>query len=162
MANQQTKKIAPKNNKRLHVICDDLRSLYNVGSIFRTADGLGIEKIWLCGITGTPNQSGLKKVSLGAEDSVAWQYIKSSWRLVDQLKKQGFQIVALELTKNSQDVKLFKPKFPLALVVGNEVSGVSDVLLKRADQVIHIPMKGVKESFNVSVAFGMTAYQLMK
>jgi len=162
MVSRQIKKINPKNSKRLHVVCDDLRSLYNVGSIFRTADGLGIEKIWLCGITGTPNQSGLKKVSLGAEDSVAWEHVKNSWRLVDKLKKQGFQIVALELTKDSQDVKLFKSKFPLALIIGNEVSGVSDVLLRRADQVIHIPMRGIKESFNVSVAFGMTAYQLMK
>jgi len=162
MARQKLKKSVKKNDRRLHVICDDLRSLYNVGSIFRTADGLGIEKIWLCGITGTPDQSGLKKVALGAEDAVAWQHVKSSWQLVEKLKKQGFRIVALELTKNSQDVKLFKPKFPLALIVGNEVSGVSDVLLKRSDQVIHIPMRGIKESFNVSVAFGMATYQLMK
>lgn len=149
-------------NKKLVVICDNIRSLYNVGSIFRTSDSLGVSKILLCGITGTPNQSGLKKVSLGAEDSVAWEYVKNAWQAVDKLKKQGYQIVALELTKGSIDVRMFKSKRKLALIVGNEVSGVSPALLKRSDAVVHIPMKGIKESLNVSVAFGIAAYELMK
>jgi len=142
------------------VICDNIRSLFNVGSIFRTADALGINKIWLAGITGTPKQSGVTKVSLGAEKAVPWEHVVNTWRLVDRLKKQGYQIVALELTNDSVDVKMFKPKFPVALIVGNEVSGVASSLLKRSDAIIKIPMQGVKESLNVSVAFGIAAYEI--
>jgi len=147
--------------KELYVICDNIRSLYNVGSIFRTGDALGVKKIYLCGITGTPEQQGVLKVSLGAEKSVAWEYHKNAWQLVDKLTKQGIEVVSLELTKGSKNVKLFKPKFPLVLIVGNEVSGVSSSLLKRSDAVINIPMQGIKESLNVSVAFGIAAYQIM-
>jgi len=148
--------------KEIAVICDNIRSLYNVGSIFRTSDSVGVSKIWLCGITGTPHQSGLKKVSLGAEESVAWEYAKNAWQAADKLKKQGYQIVALELTKDSIDVRMFKSKRKLALIVGNEVSGVAPALLKRSDAIVHIPMKGIKESLNVSVAFGIGVYELMK
>lgn len=143
------------------MICDSIRSLYNVGSIFRTSDALGVKKIYLCGITGTPEQKGVLKVSLGAENSVSWEYCKNAWQLVDKLKKQGFRIVSLELTGDSKNVKLFKPKFPLALIVGNEVDGVSPTLLKRSDAVVHIPMKGIKESLNVSVAFGIATYEIL-
>lgn len=148
--------------KEIQVICDNIRSLYNVGSIFRTSDALGVSKVWLCGITGTPEQSGLRKVALGAEDSVGWETAKSAWRVAEKLRKQGFKIVALELTKGSKNIKLFKPDYPLALIVGNEVSGVSPALLKRCDAVVHIPMKGIKESLNVSVAFGIAAYELSR
>lgn len=147
--------------KDVYVICDSIRSLYNVGSIFRTSDALGVKKIYLCGITGTPEQKGVLKVSLGAENSVPWEHCKDAWRLVDRLKKKGVRIVSLELTKSSKNVKLFKPKFPLALIVGNEVDGVSESLLKRSDAVVHIPMKGIKESLNVSVAFGIAAYEIL-
>lgn len=147
--------------RELYVICDNLRSLHNVGSIFRTSDALGVSKIYLCGITGTPQQKGVLKVSLGAEKSVSWEHHRAAWRLVEKLKKQGINIVSLELTKGSENVKLFKPKFPLALVVGNEITGVSPAILKRSDAVVHIPMKGIKESLNVSVAFGIAAYVIM-
>jgi len=147
--------------RKVYVICDNIRSLYNVGSIFRTSDALGVKKIYLCGITGTPEQKGVLKVSLGAEKSVLWEHYKNSWRLVDKLKKQGFNIVSLELTQNSKNVKFFKPKFPLALIVGNEVDGVSQSLLKRSNAIVYIPMKGIKESLNVSVAFGIAAYEIL-
>lgn len=150
-----------KSKNDLYVICDNIRSLYNVGSIFRTSDALGVKKIYLCGITGTPEQKGVLKVSLGAEKSVQWEYCRNAWQLVEKLKKQGMKVVSLELTKGSKNVKLFKPKFPLALIVGNEVSGVSSALLKRSDAIVHIPMKGIKESLNVSVAFGIAAYVIM-
>ena len=140
------------------VICDNIRSLHNVGSVFRTSDALGVNKIYLGGITGTPEQSGLKKVSLGAEGSVEWEHVKQTWKLVERLKNEGFIIVALEQTPGSIDIKKFKTKFPLALVIGNEVSGVSNGVLKRSDEIIHLPMRGVKESLNVSVAFGIAGY----
>ncbi|MEK7653179.1 MAG: RNA methyltransferase [Patescibacteria group bacterium] len=146
--------------KELIVICDNIRSLYNVGSIFRTSDALGVTKIFLCGITGKPGQKGVDKVALGAEKAVAWEHYRHAWRLVEKLKKQGVKIVALEQIKKSIDIKKFKPKFSLALIVGNEVNGVSPSLLKRADAVVEIPMKGVKESLNVAVAFGIVAYEI--
>lgn len=149
-------------SKEIQVVCDNIRSLYNVGSIFRTSDALGVSKVWLGGITGTPEQKGVQKVALGAENSVAWEYISQTWRAVEKLKKQGFKIVALELTKDSKNIKLFKPDYPLALIIGNEVSGVSPILLKRCDDIIQIPMKGIKESLNVSVAFGIATYELAK
>lgn len=144
-----------------HVICDNIRSLYNVGSIFRTSDALGVSKVWLCGITGRPGQKGLDKVALGAEESIPWEHAAQAWRVVERLRKQGFQVVSLELTKDSRNVKVFKPKSKVALILGNEVSGVSPALLKRSDAVIHIPMMGLKESLNVSVAFGIAAYQII-
>lgn len=147
--------------QEVYVICDNIRSLYNVGSIFRTSDALGVKKIYLCGITGTPEQKGVLKVSLGAENSVPWEYCKNSWQLVDKLKKRGFKIVALELTKGSKNIKLFKSKFPLVLIIGNEINGVSQALLKRSDAIVHIPMQGIKESLNVSVAFGIAIYKII-
>ena len=144
------------------VICDSLRSLHNVGSVFRTADGVGIGKVYLCGITGMPDtqkhERQISKVALGAQNYVKWEYVKQSWRLVEKLKKEGYQIVSLEQTPKSISYLKFKPKFPLALIVGNEGKGVKKSLLKRSDQIIDIPMRGKKESLNVSVAFGIAAY----
>ncbi|HNP75055.1 MAG TPA: RNA methyltransferase [bacterium] len=148
-------------SKDFYVICDNIRSLYNVGSIFRTADALGVKKIYLCGITGTPLQKGLAKVALGAEKSVSWEKVGQTWRVVEKLKRQGVQVVALEQTLGSIDVKRFKPIFPLALVLGNEVDGVAESVLKRTNGVVHIPMAGIKESLNVAVAFGIAGYEII-
>lgn len=143
------------------IICDDIRSLYNVGSVFRTSDAVGVDRIYLCGITGRPGRSKsdekLSKVALGAEKTVPWEYCKQSWRLIDELKAQGFKIVSLELTSQSINYVKFKPKFPLAIIIGNEVEGVKKTLLLRSDKCIQIPMHGQKESLNVSVAFGIAA-----
>ncbi|MCK4592003.1 RNA methyltransferase [Candidatus Parcubacteria bacterium] len=144
------------------VICDSLRSLHNVGSVFRTADGAGIDKVYLCGITGIPDtqkhKRQISKVALGAQNYVKWEYVKQSWRLVEKLKKESYQIVSLEQTKNSTLYTKYKPKFPIALVVGNENKGVRKSVLNRSDKIIEIPMCGQKESLNVSVAFGVVAY----
>ena len=147
---------------RFVVICDGLRSLHNVGSVFRTGDGVGVDKIYLCGITGKPDtekaERKISKVALGAQNYIEWEYAKQSWRLVEKLKKEGYQIVSLEQTPKSIDYKKFKPKFPLALIIGNEGKGVKKSLLERSDKIIDIPMRGKKESLNVSVAFGIVAY----
>ena len=144
------------------VICDGLRSLHNVGSVFRTADGAGIDKVYLCGITGIPDtqkhERQISKVALGAQNYVKWEYVKQSWRLVEKLKKEGYQIVSLEQTSESISYTKFKPKFPLALIIGNEGKGVKKSLLSRSNKIIDIPMHGRKESLNVSVAFGIVAY----
>ena len=148
--------------KRFVVICDGLRSLFNVGSVFRTSDGVGIEKVYLCGITGKPDtekaERKISKVALGAQNFVEWEYVKQSWRLVEKLKKERYQIVSLEQTSKSINYTDFKPKFPLALIIGNEGKGVKKSLLNRSDKIIEIPMRGQKESLNVSVAFGIVAY----
>jgi tRNA G18 (ribose-2'-O)-methylase SpoU len=149
-----------KNNKAFYIICDNIRSLENVGSIFRTADALGVSKIFLCGITGRPPNHKISKTALGAEKTIPFEYYKQTWRLVQKLKKENVQVVALEQTKKSIVYTKFKPKFPLALVIGNEVKGVSKKALELSDAVIHLPMAGKKESLNVSVAFGVAGYYI--
>ena len=155
------------------VILDNIRSLANVGSIFRTADAAGAGKIYLCGITPRPTdlfgrfRPQLAKVSLGAEKNVPWEYCKSIIRLIDKLKKEGYKILAVEQDKKSipyykLKVESRKPvKSKVALILGNEVRGLSPAILKRADKILEIPMSGKKESLNVSVAFGIVAFHLI-
>jgi tRNA G18 (ribose-2'-O)-methylase SpoU len=145
--------------EKLVVILPNIRSLYNIGSIFRTADAIGVEKIILTGRSGRPDkQSKIEKTSLGAEKSVTWEYEFHTWRLIEKLKKQGFEIVGLELTKNSLDYRKYKPKNKVAIILGNEVSGIAKSLLNRCDKIIHLPMVGKKESLNVAVAFSVIGY----
>jgi tRNA G18 (ribose-2'-O)-methylase SpoU len=150
----------------------DIRSVHNVGSIFRTADGVGFEKLYLCGITPEPIDRFKKvrpdfaKVALGAEKSVAWESVPDTAALVKKLKKEGWKILALEQAKKSSpyylapDMLLNARYQKAALVVGNEVGGIPPAILKLADAVLEIPMLGKKESLNVSVAFGIAAYRL--
>lgn len=160
------------------IILHNIRSLHNVGSIFRTADAAGIEKIYLCGITpapvdifGKPRQQ-LTKVSLGAEKYIEWEKIGSTSspqaiiRLIDKLQNGGYKIFAVEQSKKSipyynvkcrvSDVRCQK----VALVLGNEIKGLPLSILKRADKILEIPMRGKKESLNVAVAFGIIAFHL--
>jgi len=148
--------------EEFYVICDNIRSLENIGSIFRTADALGVSKIYLCGICGQPPNPKISKTALGAEKTIPFEYCKQTGRLVDKLKKQGIQIVALEQDKNSVLHREFVPNFPVALIVGNEVKGVSKAILKKCDKIIELPMNGKKESLNVSVAFGVAGYEIIK
>ncbi|MBI5306543.1 TrmH family RNA methyltransferase [Candidatus Wolfebacteria bacterium] len=150
------------------VILHNIRSLHNVGSIFRTADAAGIEKIYLCGITpkpvdifGKPREQ-LTKVSLGAEKYVEWEYVKNTARLIDKLKKEHYKIFAIEQNKKSipyYDLKLKNLKTEkFCLVLGNEINGLPQSILRRSNKILEIPMKGGKESLNVSVAFGIIAF----
>ncbi|MFH1966357.1 MAG: RNA methyltransferase [Patescibacteria group bacterium] len=143
-----------------YIVCDNIRSLENIGSIFRTADALVVDKIFLGGICGQPPHPKISKTALGAEKNIAWEHQWQTWRIIDKLKKEGVKIVALEQTSKSIPYLKFKPKFPLALVIGNEVKGVSTSVLKKSDQIIHLPMLGQKESLNVSVAFGIAGFYL--
>ena len=155
----------------MRVILENIRSMHNVGSVFRTSDAVGVEKIYLCGYTPAPihEQLGhlrpqIEKVALGATSSVAWEKRTSAWRLVDELKKQGHTIIVLEQSAGSvgvQTVRLSKQQWNNAvLVVGHELKGVSKGVLKRAGIVADIPMQGQKHSLNVSVAFGVAMYTL--
>ncbi len=147
---------------KFFVICDNLRSLENIGSIFRTADALLVDKIYLCGISGKPPHPKISKTALGAEKTVPFEYVPQALRLVKEIKQEGFTIVALEVTKNSLPYDRYSPTFPLALIVGNEVRGISKSLLKSADVVISLPLLGKKESLNVAVAFGIAGFEINK
>lgn len=144
----------------LTVVCVNIRSLHNVGSIFRTADGAGVEKIWLCGITGCPPHPGICKIALGAEERVPWEYHADALVVVRQLKQAGYQVVLLEQTDVSVEYYRFKPLGPVALVVGNEINGLDEQLVPLADVAVDIYMAGIKNSLNVGVAFGVVAYHL--
>ena len=148
--------------QEIYLILHNIRSAYNVGSIFRTADAAGIEKIYVCGYSPIPNDNKVAKTALGAEKSVPWKYCKQTWRLLEKLKKEGVQIVALEQTKKSVDYRRFRPRFPTALAVGNEVRGLSKKILKYADKIIAIPMYGKKESLNVAVAAGIAVFKIIE
>jgi len=161
--------------REVYLILDNIRSRENVGSIFRTADAGGVSKVYLCGITPTPETSSkeqgtnkIAKTALGAEMYVSWEYYRDTWRLLKKLKVdppaggEKLKIIGLEQTKDSQNIFKFSPEFPLALVLGNEVKGISPKILKYCDKKISIPMYGKKESLNVSVAMGVALYQLLK
>ena len=158
----------PVKNKRIKkqpfvAVLDNIRSTYNVGSIFRTSDGAGLDKLYLCGITPTPEHPKVGKTALDAERSVAWEH---SWSVIDTVKKlrdQGFMILALEGGSSSVDIfdslqKIREADRPVALVVGNEISGVDPEAVSNSSMCIYIPMEGVKESLNVATAFGIATY----
>jgi tRNA G18 (ribose-2'-O)-methylase SpoU len=150
------------------LVLDNIRSLYNVGSMFRTADGFGVSKIYLCGITGTPEQNGLKKVALGAELTVPWEHVASTGEALSRLRSEGYTLVGLELAPQAQDLRAFANRLgqgaaaKLALVVGNEVDGILPETQAVLDTIVFIPMRGTKESFNVAVAAGLAMYELLK
>jgi len=152
------------NKTQIIVIADKIRSLYNVGSIFRTCDGIGAKKLYLIGYTATPKTKTIQihKTALGADETVDWEHAKTVGPLINKLKKQGFEIVALEEKEGtSQDYRDWKPGKKVAIILGNEVTGISTQLLKKCDKVVHLPMGGEKKSLNVSVAFGAIGYYLV-
>ncbi len=145
-----------------YVICDNVRSLENIGSIFRTADALGVDKIYLCGISGQPPHNKISKTALGAEKTVLFEYYSQTWRLIEKLKKDKIKIISLEQSNKSILYTKLKPVFPLALIIGNEVKGISKRILDKSDKIIYLPMGGEKESLNVAVAFGVAGYEINK
>lgn len=142
----------------LVLVLVSLRSLFNVGGLFRTADAVGAKKIYLTGYTGTPEQTKVAKTALGAQDRVAWEKVRSVSALIKDLKADGYHIVALEKTDTSTDFRQWRPAQKTALLLGNEVTGLSPRVLKSCDLVVHLPMAGIKESLNVAVAAGAAAY----
>ena len=153
----------------LIAVLDNIRSLYNVGSIFRTADAFSVDKIYLSGYTPAPigekQKREIHKTALGAEEFIEWEKFGKTWKLLENLKKQGFYIIALETDKKAIDISKFNSRIgkkKVVLVVGNEVKGLSKEVLKRCDKIVKIPMLGKKESLNVGVAFGVATFWLAK
>ncbi len=143
------------------LLVENVRSMHNVGSFFRSSDGVRLEKIYLTGYTPTPPRPEIFKTALGATESVPWAYNDDPVAVVRQLKKNGYTIVALEQTIHSIPYYKAEPAFPMCLILGNEVDGVSDELIDLADMAIDIPMFGIKHSLNVSVAYGVIIYHLL-
>lgn len=146
------------------VVLDNVRSAYNVGSVYRTCDAFAAEKIFLCGITAAPPNRELMKTALGSTESVPWEYRKSVYDAVLELKASGYRIVLIEQTDESISLEKFRPDAnqKYALVFGNEVEGVSESLLPIADLAIEIPQFGAKHSFNISVSAGIVLWDLYK
>lgn len=146
--------------RHLVLIAQNIRSLWNVGSLFRSADAFGVTHVYLTGYTGCPPRMEISKTALGAEEWIPWSYQKDPLTVIAALKKEKYQIVALEKTEKSIPIETFTSDRPLALILGHEVLGVSDELLESADTVVHIPMVGKKESLNVSTAAGIALFAL--
>ena len=146
----------------LYALLENIRSLYNVGSIFRSSDGAWVQQIFLTGYTGVPPRNQISKVALGSEQKVPWKYYKSPLTIINRLKREGVQIIALETGENSRDLFKFQPKWPVCLLVGNEVEGLSKKLLKSADAIVKIPMLGSKESLNVACAYSVAIYEMLR
>ncbi len=144
------------------IILDNIRSLNNIGSVFRTADAFRIEKILLCGISGKPPHREIHKTALGATDSVNWEYFEKTIDAIAGLKKTGYSIVAIEQMDNSINLNKYKPKGDekIALIFGNEINGISDNIEEYIDLCIEIPQFGTKHSFNVAVSAGIVLWHL--
>ena len=145
----------------IYFLLDNIRSLHNVGAIFRTADAVMAEKIFLCGMTGIPPRREIEKTALGATDTVPWEYHVNAVPMVTQLKKQGVQIVCLELTDSGVPYYQSVYNYPCCLVVGHEINGISDEIVQMSDLAIEIPMHGRANSLNVATALGIAAYDIL-
>ena len=145
----------------ISAVAENIRSLFNVGSIFRTSDAARVEMLYLTGFTGQPPRNEISKTALGAEQSVPWEYHRRSLELIQNLKSKGKTVVVLEHTDSGRDFRMVDYHFPIVLVVGNEVDGVSDEVVRMADLAIEIPMYGIKQSLNVSVAYGIAVYEIL-
>ncbi len=144
------------------VLLDNVRSMYNVGAFFRTADGVGVEKLYLCGITAHPPKKAIAKTALGAEETVAWEHDWDAVQAAEKLRTVGFQIAAIETGPNAIDLFEWQPRFPLCVMFGHEVDGLRPELLNMADSHVRVPMRGEKKSLNVATAGGVVLYELLR
>ncbi len=156
-----------ETNREVAVLLHDIRSTHNVGSIFRTSDALGVNKIFISGYTPTPTdkygraRKDISKVSLGAEKTIPWEYEADPIKIIKKHKKQGFQVVGVEKDENSIDYKKVKIQNKVLFIIGNEVTGIDKKIIKLCDNVAEIKMSGEKESLNVSVAFGIALARML-
>ena len=160
---------------KLCVIAYNIRSAHNIGSLFRTCEGLGVGELFICGYSPYPQQQNdvrlphiaqkaskeIHKTALGAETYLPWHYSSSVTDTINNLKKSGYTVVCLEQDKNSQPLESFQPKDSVALLLGNEVEGIESAILNKADTVVEVPMHGKKESFNVVIAGALAIYHIL-
>jgi len=136
--------------------------MYNVGAFFRAADGVGLQKLWLCGITAHPPKKAISKTALGAEETVAWEHDWDGLRVAQKLEGEGFQIAAIETGPDALDLFEWQPRLPVCVLFGHEVDGLRPELLEMADAHVRIPMLGQKKSLNVATAGGIVMYELLR
>ena len=156
------REVALRKRMPIYAILDNIRSRYNVGAMFRSSDAALVSKVFLAGITGAPPHQDIDKSALGAADVVPWQYVARGVDAMKELKSQGVMIVALELTKQSVPYCDMSYAFPLCLVVGNEIGGVSDDGMSLCDAAIDIPMLGRANSLNVATAYGIALFEILR
>lgn len=165
LANEELNRISVDEFKKtekskLVVVLDNIRSLHNIGSVFRTSDAFLVESIYLCGITATPPNKEIHKTALGATESVDWKYFKTTTEAIDALRKNNFKIYAIEQAENSASLldMTFDANQPTAVIFGNEVYGVEQNIVDSCDACIEVPQLGTKHSFNISVTAGMVLW----
>jgi 23S rRNA (guanosine2251-2'-O)-methyltransferase len=146
----------------VRILLDNVRSMYNVGSFFRTADGAAVEKLLLSGITARPPKNAIRKTALGAEERVPWQAVEHPVQMIDLLRSQGYEIAAIETSIRAVDIFDWQPRFPVCVLFGHEVDGLSRNLLSACDTHVRIPMLGLKHSLNVSSAGAVVMYELLR
>jgi tRNA G18 (ribose-2'-O)-methylase SpoU len=144
------------------IVLDNVRSMYNVGAFFRTADAAAVEKLCLCGITGRPPKRAITKTALGAEETVSWEHAADAHALVAGLRDRSYEIAAIETSVHAVDLFDWQPRFPVCLVFGHEVEGIRPELAALCDTHVRIPMLGVKHSLNVATAGGVVIYELLR
>jgi 23S rRNA (guanosine2251-2'-O)-methyltransferase len=144
------------------ILLDNVRSMYNVGAFFRTADAAGVEKLFLCGITSHPPKRAIGKTALGAEERVAWEHAWDPLPLVAALGARNYEIAAIETTVHAVDLFDWKPRFPVCLVFGHEVEGIRPEIAERCETHVRIPMLGIKHSLNVATAGGVAIYEMLR
>lgn len=147
----------------LYALLDNIRSMYNVGSIFRSSDGAFLRKLYLTGYTATPEKNEVRKTALGAVETIPWEYSPNPLQVIQQLKKENVSIVTLEHTSVSIPYYDLTPDiFPACIIVGNEITGISEDIIRHTDYAIEIPMYGTKQSLNVAVAYGIVLFDLVR
>jgi 23S rRNA (guanosine2251-2'-O)-methyltransferase len=144
------------------ILLDNVRSLYNVGAFFRTADAARIEKLWLCGITGRPPKHAITKTALGAEETVPWEHVWDPVPVVQAMRESGREVAAIETSLHAVDLFDWTPRFPVAVVFGHEVDGIRPEISQLCDTHVRIPMLGTKHSLNVATAGGVVMYELLR
>jgi tRNA G18 (ribose-2'-O)-methylase SpoU len=144
------------------LLLDNIRSMYNVGAFFRTADGAGIERLLLSGITARPPKKAITKTALGAEDRVPWEPVDNAAETITQLRRNHYEIAAIETSDRAVDIFDWQPRFPVCVLFGHEVDGLSPELLAACDTHVRIPMLGLKHSLNVSSAGAIVMYELLR
>ncbi|MBI1320689.1 MAG: TrmH family RNA methyltransferase [Candidatus Hydrogenedens sp.] len=153
--------LPPRPRHAIHAVADNVRSAYNVGSFFRTADACAIECLHLCGMSAHPPHVKLAKTALGAFDYVPWKYYERTKDCIAGLREAGIPVIGIEVSERAVDMDAFTWPEPVAVIFGNEVNGISDNNLARCDHVVQIPMHGYKNSMNVATAFGVVLYHII-
>jgi len=154
--------VKKKKKNEIYALLDNIRSLHNVGAIFRTSDAVLLKKLYLCGITGHPPRNEISKTALGAEEVVEWEYHEDASDLLKDLKKKGVTIVAVEIANDSVNYDEAKYNFPVCFVFGHEVYGISDEVMELVDMTVEIPMLGRANSLNIATSYGIIIYNALK